>query len=225
MKGDKTVLRFSLDAKAVVKIGELSRGGQARYEVNGLDHDFHVPEKVTPYGILLPDHDRVFLYFTQSPVTSDFIVDCLRDCWEQLKEEMPHVKTLLLYQDNGPECNSRRTQFMHRMAQWADETTCTIRLAYYPPYHSKYNPIERVWSALERHWNGDLLDSVTTVIRFAETVRWKQRCPVVQFVQTVYETGQKLSQKAMKQLEQRFEREKGLEKWFVTIPPLKYETL
>ena len=35
-----------------------------------------------------------------------------------------------------------------------------IRLIYYPPYHSKYNPIERCWAALEQYWNGALLDSV-----------------------------------------------------------------
>src|SRR5262245_2149031 len=33
-------------------------------------------------------------------------------------------------------------------------TGLTVRLAYYPPYHSKYNPIERCWGILENHWNG-----------------------------------------------------------------------
>ncbi|WP_419606290.1 ISAzo13-like element transposase-related protein, partial [Thiolapillus sp.] len=35
-----------------------------------------------------------------------------------------------------------------------------MRLAYYPPYHSKYNPVERLWGVLENHWRGELLDSV-----------------------------------------------------------------
>jgi len=34
---------------------------------------------------------------------------------------------------------------------------------YYPPYHSKYNLIERCWGILENHWNGTLLNSVHTV--------------------------------------------------------------
>ena len=62
-----------------------------------------------------------------------------------------------MYQDNGPENHSRRTQFMYRMTQFTDQKQLTIRLAYYPPYHSKYNFIERVWSALEQHWNGSLV--------------------------------------------------------------------
>jgi len=211
---------MSLDAKATVKIGEFSRNGKARWDVKALDHDFQAVDMTTPYGILLPDYDRLYLYFANGRVTSDFIADCIIDCWQQVKADLPMIQSLLLYQDNGPENHSRRTQFMLRMTQLADQIECTIRLAYYPPYHSKYNPIERVWGALEQHWNGDLLDSLDTVLRFAQTMKWKQRSPVVRFVKQVYETGKKLTQKAMTLLEKRFEREKGLEKWFVAIRPL-----
>ncbi|MBA2285114.1 MAG: hypothetical protein H0W02_06510 [Ktedonobacteraceae bacterium] len=44
-----------------------------------------------------------------------------------------------------------------------------MRLVVDPPYHSKYNPIERCWGILENHWNGDVLDSVETVVTFAQT--------------------------------------------------------
>lgn len=213
------MLRLSLDAKATVKVGELSRKGRSRVTTKAKDHDFDADAKMTPYGILLPDHDRLFLYFTTSRVTSDFIADCITDCLEQLKDDFPDVEILLLYQDNGPENHSRRTQFMFRMAQLADQTHVTIRLAYYPPYHSKYNPIERVWGRLEQHWNGTLLDTIPTVLGFAKSMVWKGKSPVVQLVDAIYETGKKLTKKAMRELEQRFEREEGLEKWFVTIAP------
>jgi hypothetical protein len=42
--------------------------------------------------------------------------------------------------------------------------------------------------------------------------------PVVKLVTQVYETGVKLSQKAMIEPEKRFQRLPGLEKWFVEIP-------
>ena len=190
--------------------------------VKALDHDFQPEETVTPYGILLPDHDRVFIYLTSSRVTADFIADCFADCWQQIQGEFPEVQTLLIHQDNGPENHSRRTQFMARMAQWADDSQQTIRLAYYPPYHSKYNPIERVWGVLEQHWNGSLLNQVQVVAAFAKTMKWKGSHPLVQMVSKVYETGVKLTQKAMDLLEQRFEREAGIEKWFVTIPPTSF---
>lgn len=211
---------MSLDAKATVKVGEFSRKGKTRVVTKALDHDFNPDEKITPYGILLPDYDRIYLYFTTERVTSDFIVDCIHDCWEQVKADFPKVSTILLYQDNGPENHSRRTQFMYRMTQFADQMNLTIQLAYYPPYHSKYNSIERVWGRLEQHWNGSLLDSVGVVLKFAQTMRWKGNSPTVKLIEGVYATGKKLSQKAMDVLEQRFERESGLDKWFVKIKPL-----
>lgn len=218
--GDETVLRMSLDAKATVKIGEFSRKGKSRLVIKAADHDFQAKETMTPYGILLPDHNQLYLYCTQGRVTSDFISDCIADCWQQIQMEQPQVQTLWLYQDNGPENHSRRTQFMYRMTQFADETDLTIRLAYYPPYHSKYNPIERVWGALEQHWNGSLLDSVEAVLGFAQTMTWQKMKPIVKLVTAIYQTGKKLSLKAMALLEERFEREVGLEKWFVQIRPL-----
>lgn len=210
---------MSGDAKATVKIGDFSRGGDSRVVVKGLDHDFVSEQKVTPYGILLPDHGRVFIYLTTSRVTSDFIADCFEDCWQQIQNEFSDVQTLIIHQDNGPENHSRRTQFMARMTQWVDQAQLTIYLAYYPPYHSKYNPIERVWGVLEQHWNGTLLNHLEVVVGFANTMTWQGQSPLVQTVTKIYETGKKLTQKAMELLEERFERERGLEKWFVAIRP------
>lgn len=209
-----------MDAKATVLIGEFSRGGKSRILVKAADHDFQPHAKVTPYGIFLPEHNRLYLYFTQTKVTSDFIVDCLTDCWQQLRGEFPQVRTLLLNQDNGPENQSRRTQFMHRITSFADTFQLTMHLAYYPPYHSKYNPIERAWGILELHWNGSILDSIDTVLRFAKTMTWNGCHPAVRLVDKLYHSGVRLSSKAMQRLEQRFLRFNGLEKWFVLIPPL-----
>ncbi len=92
------------------------------------------------------------------------------------------------------------------------------RPCYYPPYHSKYNAVERTFGWLEQHWNGSLLDTVDTVLNFAQSLEFKGRRPVVKLVTQVYETGVKLSQKAMNELEKQFQRLPGLEKWFVEIP-------
>ena len=53
---------------------------------------------------------------------------------------------------------------MKRVTEFVDGFGVAVQLAYYPRYHSKYNPIERVWGVLEQHWNGSLLDSVETVV-------------------------------------------------------------
>jgi len=168
-----------MDAKATVRVGPFSRGGQTRVIVKAMDHDFQPQHKVTPFGIYLPDRGELFLYMTMSRVTSDFIVDCLEDFWSSVQQRFPQVNTLLINLDNGPENHSRRTQFMARLTQFCDQHQLTIQLAYYPPYHSKYNPIERVWGGLEQHWNGALLDSVDTIFKFAETLTWRAKPPTV----------------------------------------------
>lgn len=217
---DATVLRLSLDAKATVLVGDYARGGKTRVVVKAADHDFHPSDKVTPYGILLPDHDRLYLYFTRSRVTSDFIVDCLTDCWQQVRQEFPQITTLVLHQDNGPENHSRRTQFIQRLVHFVDDFQLAVHLAYYPPYHSKYNPIERVWGILEQHWNGTLLDTLSTVLNFAKSMTWHQVHPVVTWVHKTYYAGVRLSQSVMRLLEQRLERHHHLAKYFVFIRPL-----
>lgn len=160
------------------------------------------------------------MYLNTSKVTSDFIVDSLDDLWRRiLQPRFPLVRTLVLNQDNGPENHSRRTQFLNRMVAFVAQHQITVRLAYYPPYHSKYNPVERCWGSLEQHWNGTLLDEVQTVVKFAESMLWKGQHPVVKLVTTVYETGVRLTQAAMARLETQIQRLPTLEKWFVEISP------
>ncbi len=163
----------------------------------------------------------MFLYGVTSKVTSDCLVDRLVEWWESVKERFSHIKTLLINVDNGPENHSRRTQFMQRLLEFVHQYQITIRLAYYPPYHSKYNPVERCWGILEQHWNGSLLDSVAAVIHFASTMTWKGKKPVVTLVTTTYQTGVKLTKEAMEALETHLQRLPSLEKWFVDIacPP------
>ncbi len=206
-----------MDAKATVKIGPFSRGGKSRVAVAAADHDFQPQATVTPVGIFLPATDEVFLSLVTSKVTSDCLVDRLRAWWEGVRERFAHITTVVLNLDNGPENHSRRTQFMLRLLEFAQQAGLTLRLAYYPPYHSKYNPVERCWGILENHWNGSLLDSLETVRKFAASMTWKGQHPVVEVVTTTYETGVKLTKQAMQQVEAHLERLPDLDKWFVDI--------
>ncbi len=206
-----------MDAKATVKVGPFARGGKSRVPIKAADHDFQPEATVTPVGIFLPASDELFLYGVTSKVTSDCLVDRLVDWWETVKERFLHIKTLLINLDNGPENHSRRTQFMQRLVEFVQRYHLTIRLVYYPPYHSKYNAIERCWGILEQHWNGSLLDSVDAVIKSARTMTWKGKHPVVELVTTTYQTGVKLTKEAMDAVETQLQRLPLLEKWFVDI--------
>jgi hypothetical protein len=131
--------------------------------------DATLPSQVTPLGVFLPQYNELFLFLVSGPLTADTLVDCVRDAWALIAVRFPTVQTLMLNLDNGPENHSRRTQSMHRLTALADEQQLSIALAYYPSYHSKDNPVERVWGVLEQHWNGALLDSLATVVQFAKT--------------------------------------------------------
>jgi transposase len=216
---DAETLRISVDAKATVKVGPFSRGGKRRAEVKAADHDFEAKARVTPVGIFLPATDELFLYGVSSKVTSDCLVDRLEQWWERVRERFASITTLVVNLDNGPENHSRRTQFLYRMVQFAHSSGLRVRLAYYPPYHSKYNAIERCWGILEMHWNGALLERVETVIEFARTMTWKGEHPLVELVTTTYKTGVKLTKEAMTMVESQVKRQPELEKWFVDIMP------
>jgi hypothetical protein len=168
-----------MDAKVAINVGEFDRGGKTRVTTIAEDHDFNPECKITPYGIFLPEYNELNLFFVSSKLTADCIVDLLEDWWRETKNRFPHIKRLVINQDNGPENNSHRTQFMKRMVDFADNWRLDVELAYYPPYHSKYNPVERTFGWLEQHWNGSLLDTVETVMKFAQSLRFKGKQPLV----------------------------------------------
>jgi len=214
----KGVIRMSMDAKADIKIGPFSRCGYNRGGLKGSDHDFNPEDILKLFGIHIPAHNQPYLFFSKSKVTPDFMIDALESIWPEIKQKYnPH--TLVINSDNGPECNSHRTQFIKRIVEFAISKGITIQLAYYPPYHSKYNPIERVWGILEKHWNGEILDSVDKVLGFAGTMTWNGNNPVIRMVKGTYNTGVKVAKKAMKQYESMMNRLPGLEKWCIEISP------
>lgn len=212
-------MRVSADAKSTVKIGDFSRGGKSRVKTEAADHDFRPEEVLTPYGLLAPAEGDLHLTFTASKATADFEADAIEDWWESIRDRYPAVRLLVVNLDNGPEHHSRRTQFMKRMVEFADQYDITVRLAYYPPYHSKYNPIERCWGILETHWNGCLLETREAALGFAGSMTWKGQYPSVTMSQTPYETGRGLTPKEMNRLERRLHRDPDLPRWFVDIPP------
>ena len=154
----------------------------------------------------------------RSKITSDFIVDRLEQWWQGVRLRFLTVKTLVINLDNGPENHSRRTQFLNRIVGFARKYGLRVQLAYYPPYHSKYNPIERCWGILELHWNGALLDSIEAVLGYAETMSWKGGHPEVVLVEAEYSKGVRLGREEMEALESIITRLPTLEKWFVSIP-------
>ena len=146
------IRRLSIDCKATVPIGEVSRGGLTRGDHRACDHDLGLKAKYVPCGIVDEESGQLHITFGSSYKTSDFIVDAL-EAWGATvdKAEQGAIARRQIKMDNGPESSGRRTQFLRRMVAFCDAIGKPIQLLYYPPYHSKYNPIERCWGILELH--------------------------------------------------------------------------
>ena len=123
--------------------------------------------------------------------------------------------------DNGPENSGVRSQWLKRLVMFSAQKDVTIQLAYYPPYHSKYNPIERVFGVLENYWNGDPLRTVEKALGLAEGMTYRGVHPVAKLVTAVYNKGVKLSTQARRLYENALDRLQELHKWFITITPDK----
>ena len=151
--------------------------------------------------------------------TSDFWVDALMLWWQQAGPALGHVRRLVIYLDNGPNNSGRRTQFLKRMIEFADWSGLEIRLVYYPPYHSKYNPVERCWSSLEKRWGGELLNSLGVILGLARRMKWQGEHPEVKHLEGEHPEGVRLTKKEMRPYEERLERSKTLPKYDITIKP------
>lgn len=177
-------------------------------------------EQYTPFGLVDEDSGQLHIFFGSSAKTSDFIVDSLYNWWCSLSaKERNETSLIQIKADNGPESNGNRTQFLKRMVDFTDYTQTAIQFLYYPPYHSKYNPIERCWGILEKHWNGAKLTDVQTMLGWAMSMTWKGIHPVVELSGKIYRKGISITKKAMRDVEARIKRNATLPKWDIFIQP------
>ncbi len=216
---DEETLRISIDSKAKVAIGEFSRGGKSRGKkaTEACDHDMNPECKLVTFGILEVLFGVLTTVVGNSAETSDFIVDALQIWWNDRKNVFSHIKCLVINLDNGPSSASHRTQFIKRITMFAEDNSLDIHLVYYPPYHSKYNPVERCWGVLENHWNGAILDSVNTALEWIKTMTWKNNSPIVHFLDKAYTKGIKLTKKEMKKYHDKIYRSTILPRWNLAI--------
>lgn len=137
-------------------MGEKTRTGSDGEPLQAWDHDPPAKVKMVPFGFLVLVSGALMLVFGLKE-TSDSWADALQLWWQHVRSRYTRIKRLVIYLDNGPQNSGSRTQFLKRMIEFSDWSGLEIRLVYYPPYHSKYNPVERCWSALARKWSGVLL--------------------------------------------------------------------
>ena len=161
---------FSMDTKAKEHLGKLYRAGRIRSSSPFLafDHDFPswADGVVIPHGIYDHRHRRGHINIGLSRDTAKFACDSFAWYWNRIgKQRYPDATSILLACDGGGSNFSQKYIFKHDLQQLTDRIGVEIRVAHYPPYRSKYNPIERrFFPHVGRACAGMLFDSLETVV-------------------------------------------------------------
>jgi Rhodopirellula transposase DDE domain len=196
---------LSMDLKAREKLGNFFRSGTlfTRQTIRVFDHDFEefAQGMVLPHGIFDLKLNLGYIHLGNSHDTSEFACDCLRDWWEQFRRTAyPGAKSVLLLCDGGgsnPADTEHAQQHLFRsdLQRLVNDLGIEIRVAHFPPYASKYNPIEhRLFPHLTRTCKGVILHSVDRVAELMRKARTRTGLRVdVRILDKVYKLGRKVS--------------------------------
>lgn len=188
----------SMDTKKKEYLGTFYRDGHlyTREELQVYDHDFTSQAEgiVIPHGIYDVQRNTGYITLGTSHDTSEFACDCIGNWWNsQGRFEYPHATSILVLCDGGGSNHSRHYIFKQDLQTLADELGIEIRIAHYPPYTSKYNPIEhRLFPHVTRACQGVVFKSIKLVKELMEKTQTCQGLKVtVQIVDQVYQTGRR----------------------------------
>lgn len=198
----------SMDLKARELLGNFFRGGtlQTRETIRVFDHDFveFGQGVVLPHGIYDLKLNHGYIHLGTSHETSEFACDNLRDWWERFgRVAYPEAKSILLLCDGGgsnpaDKGNGQAHLFRTDLQRLVNDLGVEIRVAHYPPYASKYNPIEhRLFPHLSRVCRGVIFHTIDMVAELMKKAATRTGLSVeVDIVDRVYEIGRKVSQTA-----------------------------
>lgn len=180
------------------------------------DHDFSTFANgvVIPHGIYDLKRNEGYITLGTSKDTSEFSCDCIKDWWQNVgKYNYPEATSILILADGGGSNSSRQYLFKYNLQQLVDDIGIEIRIAHYPPYTSKYNPIEhRVFCHVTRACQGVVFENIKIVKELMEKTCTTTGLKVtVNIKDKIYETGKKLTDEVKNNLKIVFE--KVLGKW------------
>jgi len=197
---------LSMDLKSRELLGNFFRDGPlfTRQTIRVFDHDFaeFAQGVVLPHGIYDMKQNRGYIHLGTSHDTSEFACDCLKDWWERFGHAAyPGAKSLLVLCDGGgsnPADNDNGQAHLFRtdVQRLVNALGLEIRVAHYPPYASKYNPIEhRLFPHLTRVCRGMILHSIDLVAKLMGKAKTRTGLSVVvAILDKVYKTGRQVSQ-------------------------------
>jgi hypothetical protein len=215
---------FSIDTKAKEHLGLLYRAGRvlSTAPFHAFDHDFPslADGVLIPHGIYDPVRNCGHINLGLSHDTSEFAVASLLWYWNRIgKRCYPDATSILLLCDCGGSNSANRYLFKHYLQQLADSIDIELRVAHFPSYCSKYNPIERrFFPHVGRACSGMLFDCIETVVRLMrQATTHKGLRTTVNVMNKLFETGQKATDEIKDNLHIVFD--KLLPKWNYTAIP------
>ena len=187
---------ISMDTKKKEYLGNFYRDGYAYTQATLLafDHDFNsfADGVIIPHGVYDLLHNTGYINLGLSKDTSEFACDSLRNWWyNQGQYDYPQATSILLLCDGGGSNNARHDIFKADLQLLVEEIGVEIRIAHYPPYASKYNPIEhRLFPHVTRACQGVLFKSVELVRTLMERTHTQTGLRVtVAVIDKIYQTG------------------------------------
>ncbi|WPL14132.1 ISAzo13 family transposase [Thiorhodovibrio litoralis] len=192
---------FSVDTKKKELLGALHRRGTcySSEEQYVYDHDFrHLADGVlVPHGVYDCARNLAFMTLGTSRETSAFVCDAIALAWLTCFQTLyPSAREALLLFDCGGANAARSLRFKEDLIDLSARLGLRLRIAHYPPYTSKWNPIEhRLFSQIERRWRGVILDTPQKALSTLEQTRTKTGLHVVgQILDQCYEIGRTCSE-------------------------------
>jgi hypothetical protein len=192
---------ISMDTKKKEMLGNFYRSGKlyTRETLEVLDHDFpsYSDGKVVPHGLYDIGLNKAHVNLGISHDTTEFACDSLARWWSlHGRHDYPHATQLLLLCDGGGSNPSRSPLFQQDLQSLANSIGLKIRIAHYPPYCSKHNPIEhRLFPHVTRACEGVVFHSLPLVKQLIEKTQTSTGLKVtVDILDRVYETGRKVAQ-------------------------------
>lgn len=165
---------LSMDVKKKEYLGNFYRAGSTYGQAAQVsyDHDYNsfATGRLVPHGIYDLQRREGYLTLGTSADTAEFAADCLKAWWLHYgQHHYDKTHPILMLCDGGGSNGSRNRLFKEGLQKLSNELDITIRIAHYPPYCSKYNPIEHCFFPfITRFWQGVKLDGVQTAQQLIE---------------------------------------------------------
>lgn len=203
---------ISIDTKKKELIGgNLHRDGQVycTQAIEVSDHDYsHLADlKIAPHGIYDIKQNKAYINIGISSETAEFVCDSLKIWWlKHGKNDYPTANEILIFCDAGGANSYRHHVFKVELQRLANEINMPIKVVHYPPYTSKWNPIEhRVFPHITRALNGVPLNTITEAKSRIESAKTQTGLTVTaNVIQKTYETGKKIAKDFMKNIKIKF---------------------